>query len=104
MRKELIIAAVIYFVTMFTLLMAVYRFLEDLQMSTFNFFVAGALVLLVAVGWGYVLIGLIFAPKKKMENTLSDLTHILFMNLTFLWQPSKPMQVCLKKAWKMKSL
>ncbi len=81
MRKELIIAAVIYFVTMLTLLMAVYRFLEDLQMSAFNFFVAGALVLLVAVGWGYVLIGLIFAPKKKMENTLSDLTSNIIHEL-----------------------
>ncbi len=97
MRKELIIAAVIYFVTMFTLLMAVYRFLEDLQMSAFNFFVAGALVLLVAVGWGYVLVGLIFAPKKKMENTLSDLTHNIIHELNIPLATIKANASMLKK-------
>ena len=97
MRKELIIAAVIYFVTMLTLLMAVYRFLEDLQMSALNFFVAGALVLLVAVGWGYVLVGLIFAPKKKMENTLSDLTNNIIHELNIPLATIKANASMLKK-------
>lgn len=81
MRKELFVAAFIYFVTMFILLMAVYRFLENWQMSDFNFFVAGALVLLVAIGWGYVLMALIFAPKKKMEATLSTLSNEILHEL-----------------------
>ena len=81
MRKELLFAAVIYFVTMFTLLLSVYHFLENWHLSAFNFFVAGALVLLVAVGWGYVLTALIFAPKKKMEDTLSSLTKNIIHEL-----------------------
>jgi signal transduction histidine kinase len=81
MRKELIVAMVIYFVTMFTLLMAVYRFLENWHLSEFNFFMAGILVFVVAIGWGYVLSALIFAPKKKMEDTLSSLTKNIIHEL-----------------------
>jgi len=81
MRKELIVAMVIYFVTMFTLLMAVYRFLENWHLSEFNFFMAGILVFVVAIGWGYVLSALIFAPKKKMEDTLSSLTNNIIHEL-----------------------
>ena len=81
MRNQLIVAALIYFVTIFTLLMAVYRFLENWHMSAFNFFIAGALVFLVAVGWGFVLKTLIFAPKKNMENTLTMLTNEIIHEL-----------------------
>jgi signal transduction histidine kinase len=81
MRKELIVAAVIYFVTMFTLLLSLYRFFENWHLSEFNFFIAGALVLLVAIGWGYVLTALIFAPKKQMENTLTTLTNDIIHEL-----------------------
>lgn len=81
MRKELILAGVIYFFSMFTLLMAVYHFLEDWHMSEFNFFVAGALVLIVAVGWGYVLTAIIFAPQKQMEDTLEVLTRDIIHEL-----------------------
>jgi len=81
MRNELLVAALIYFVTIFTLLVAVYRFLENWHMSTFNFFIAGALVFLVAVGWGFVLKTLIFAPKKNMENTLTVLTNEIIHEL-----------------------
>jgi len=80
-KKEIIVATVIYFVTMFTLLTAVYRFLETWHLSAFNFFIAGALVLLVAIGWGYVLSVLIFAPKKQMEDTLTSLTNDIIHEL-----------------------
>lgn len=81
MRNELIAATLIYFITIFTLLMAVYRFLENWHMSELNFFVAGALVFLVAIGWGYVLKTLIFAPNKNMENTLKLLTDEIIHEL-----------------------
>lgn len=79
--KELIFALGIYVVTMTVMLMAVYRFLGDWHLSEFNFFVAGALVLVVAVGWGYVLTALIFAPQNKMEHTLSTLTKDIIHEL-----------------------
>ena len=81
MRKELFAAGIIYFVTMITLLLGIYRYIENWQLSTLNVFVAGALVLLVAMGWGYVLTALIFAPSKKMENTLTTLTNEIIHEL-----------------------
>jgi len=78
-KKELLLATVIYFITMFTLLTVVYRFVENWNLVGFKFFIAGALVFLVAIGWGYVLTSLIFAPKKQMEDTLTS-SLILFMN------------------------
>jgi len=97
MRKELLLAGVIYFVTMFTLLLSIYRFVETWQLSTLNVFVAGGLVLLVAVGWGYVLTALIFAPSKKMENTLSDLTHNIIHELNIPLATIKANASMLKK-------
>ena len=73
--KELLLALVIYVVTMTVLLMAVYQFLENWHLSEFNFFIAGALVLFVAMGWGYVLTAIIFAPKRQMEDTLTMITN-----------------------------
>ena len=81
MRKELYIALCIYVVTMTVLLMAVYRFLENWHLSEFNVFIAGALVLFVAMGWGYVLTSIIFAPKQQMEDTLTMITNDIIHEL-----------------------
>jgi len=81
MRKELLIAGAIYFVTMFTLSITLYRFLENLQISEFNFFIAGILVILVALGWGYVLSSVIFAPQKQIEDKLTALSENIIHEL-----------------------
>ena len=96
-KKELIFAAVIYFVTMFTLLTVVYRFLETWHLSAFNFFVAGALVLLIAIGWGYVLTALIFAPKKQMEDTLTSLINDIIHELNIPLSTIQANSAMLKK-------
>jgi len=94
--KELFVALLIYVVTMTVLLMAVYRFLENWHLSEFNFFIAGALVFLVAVGWGYILTALIFAPKKQMEDAMTMLTsniiHELNIPLATIEANSKMLQ------------
>ena len=97
-KKELIFAAVIYFVTMFTFLTVVYRFLETWHLSAFNFFIAGALVLLIAIGWGYVLTALIFAPKKQMEDTLTSLTNDIIHELNIPLSTIKANTAMLKKS------
>ena len=97
MRKEIIFGTVIYFVTMFTLLTAVYRFLGTWNLTEFNFFIAGALVLLVAIGWGYVLSTLIFAPKKQMEDTLTSLTNDIIHELNIPLSTIKANTAMLKK-------
>jgi len=81
MRKELYLAMVIYFVTVSVLFMVVYRFLENWNLTEFTFFIAGILVLLVMIGWGYVLTSLIFAPKKQLEDTLTTLTKDILHEL-----------------------
>lgn len=97
MRNELIAATLIYFITIFTLLMAVYRFLENWHMSELNFFIAGALVFLVAIGWGYVLKTLIFAPNKNMENTLKLLTDEIIHELNIPLSTIQANTLMLKK-------
>jgi len=79
--KELLPAMVIYFITMFTLLIVVYRFLENWNLIEFQFFIAGALAFLIAIGWGYVLTSVIFAPKKQMEETLTSLSNDIIHEL-----------------------
>ncbi len=96
-KKEIIFGTVIYFVTMFTLLTAVYRFLGNWNIIEFNFFIAGALVLLVAIGWGYVLSTLIFAPKKQMEDTLTSLTNDIIHELNIPLSTIKANTAMLKK-------
>ncbi len=96
-RKEIIIATVIYFVTMFTLLTSVYRFLENWHFAEFKFFIAGALVFLIAIGWGYVLSALIFAPKKQMEDTLTSLTNDIIHELNIPLSTIKANTAMLKK-------
>jgi len=73
--KEFFLALLVYVVSMTVLLMALYRFLENWQMNEFNFFIVGLLVLFVAIGWGYVLTAIIFAPAKKIEDKLSVVTN-----------------------------
>lgn len=81
MRKELFLIGLIYIVSMSVLLMAIYRFFESWQFSDFHFFIAGGLVLLVAVGWGYILTAVIFAPQKQIEDALTMLTKDIMHEL-----------------------
>lgn len=95
--KEVVVATVIYFVTMGTLLTAVYRFLENWHFTELKFFIAGALVFLIAIGWGYVLSSLIFAPKQQMEDTLTSLTNDIIHELNIPLSTIKANTAMLKK-------
>lgn len=97
MRKELLFATTIFLVTILTLLAATHRFLESWQLSELTFFIAGALVLLAIVGWAYVLFTLIFAPKKQMEDTLTDLTNNIIHELNIPLATIKANSAMLKK-------
>ena len=79
--KELLLALIIYIITITVLLMAVYKFSDNWNLNEFNFFIAGAVVFVVVVGWGYILFSLLFAPKKKMEETLTTLTNDIIHEL-----------------------
>jgi len=94
---ERLIALLIYVITMTVLLMAVYRFLENWHFSDFNFFIGGALVLLVAVGWGYILSHMIFAPKKHLEDKLTALSSNIMHELNIPLSTIKANTSMLKK-------
>ncbi len=100
MRKELLFATGIFLVTILTLLAATHRFLESWKLNEFTFFIAGALVLLAIVGWGYVLFTLIFAPKKQMEETLTALTNNIIHELNIPLATIKANSTMLKKQMK----
>jgi len=95
---ERLLALVIYVITMTVLLMSVYRFLENWHLSDFNFFIGGALVLLVAVGWGYILTHIIFAPKKQLEDKLSSLSNNIIHELNIPLSTIKANTSMLKKS------
>lgn len=97
MRKELLFATAIFLVTILTLLAAMHRFLESWELSEFKFFIAGALVFLVVLGWGYVLFTLIFAPKKQMEDKLTSLTNNIMHELNIPLATIKANVALLKK-------
>ena len=97
-RKELFIALLVYVVTVTVLLMAVYRFLENWGLSDFNFFIAGAFVFFVAIGWGYILTAVIFVPKKQMEDTLTTLTNDIIHELNIPLSTIEANTKMLKKA------
>ena len=97
-RKELFIAAVIYLISLIVLLIAGYRFLENWNFNEFNFAIVGVLVLAVALGWGYVLSTLIFAPKKQMEDTLTTLTNDIIHELNIPLSTIKANSTMLKKS------
>lgn len=81
MKQTFIILSFIYFLTILVLLTAVYQFLTNWQMSELNFFIAGILVFLVALGWGYLLMLLTSKPKQEMEERLKHLSKEIIHEL-----------------------
>ena len=78
---ELLIALVIYVISMSVLLAVVYHFLVYWHLSAFNFFMAGGVLFLVALGWGYLLTGILFAGHKQREDRLITLSKEILHEL-----------------------
>ena len=78
---ELLIALVIYLISMSVLLALVYHFLVYWHLSAFNFFMAGGVLFLVALGWGYLLTGILFARHKQREDRLITLSKEILHEL-----------------------
>ncbi len=95
--KEFFVALVVYVISMTVLLMALYRFMQNWQMNEFNFFLVGILVLIVAIGWGYVLTALIFVPTQKLEDTLTTVTNNVIHELNIPLSTIRANTTLLKK-------
>jgi len=95
--KEFFIALLVYVVSMTVLLMALYRFMQNWQMNEFNFFLVGVLVFFIAIGWGYVLTAIIFAPTQKLEDTLTTVTNNVMHELNIPLSTIRANTTLLKK-------
>lgn len=86
MKKTFLFASLLYFVSVGILFSAVYHFLQWRHLSDLSFFVAGFLVLLVALGWWYVIASLIMQPQKRikaeLEQLIDDIIHELNIPLS----------------------
>jgi len=85
-KKTFLFASLLYFVSVGILFSAVYHFLQWRHLSDLSFFVAGFLVLLVALGWWYVIASLIMQPQKRikveLEHLIDDIIHELNIPLS----------------------
>lgn len=98
MKKFLLfITILLYLLIMFGLLGIVYDFLENWSFSSFNFFIAGALVILVSLLWAYVLFLLFINPKKQMEDRLSFLIQNIVHELNIPLSTIKANSAMLQK-------
>jgi len=81
MKKEFLFAGIIYFITIFILLLAVYQFLENWDLRDSSILLAGVVIVLVALGWGYTLTTMILSTQKNMEDTLTNITKDIIHEL-----------------------
>jgi signal transduction histidine kinase len=98
MKKSLMIASLFYFVAVGILFSSVYHFLQWRHPSSLSFFVAGGLVLLVALGWWLVISSLIMAPRREMEAHLEHLVNEIIHELNIPLSTIRANSEMLKKS------
>ena len=72
-KREILIATIIYFISIFILLSAIYWFMANNGFTQQNFLISSFAVLIVAFGWGYTLSSDLLAPKREIDKKLSHL-------------------------------
>ncbi len=97
-KKEVLTAALIYFLTILVLLSALYWFLQSNGFDRHNFLIAASGVLLVAFGWGYVLANDLLAPKREMDEKLMHLIREILHELNLPLSTIQANTAMLKKA------
>jgi signal transduction histidine kinase len=97
MKKETLLAALGYFSSIAILLSFLYWFLKNEGFSESNFLIAGALVLILASGWGYIIASHLLAPKAEMDANLSHLSSEILHELNIPLSTIKANTSMLKK-------
>lgn len=97
MIRELIWATIVYLFTVFALIATIYPFLREWEFNLSNFLVVA---LLSIVGWGYMIMAILFAPKKEMEDRLTDITKNIIHELNIPLSTIKANSDMLKKSIK----
>ena len=100
LKKDIIIASLLYFFTVFILLSAVYWFMLNNGFTQKNFLISSIAVLIVSLGWGYVLSSDILAPKQEMDKKLLHLTKEIIHELNIPLSTIKANTEMIKKSHK----
>ncbi len=74
-------AVLSYLLSIFILLSAIYWFLINNGFTESNFLIASVGVLIVALGWGYILATELLAPKKNMDERFTHLSREILHEL-----------------------
>jgi signal transduction histidine kinase len=81
MNKKIWLAALGYFTSVAMLLSFLYWFLKNEGFTESNFLIAGALLLVLAAGWGYIISTHLLAPKAQLDENLSILSREILHEL-----------------------
>ena len=80
-KRRTIIATFIYVLMVAILLSFVYWFLKNEGFSEKNYLIASFLVLLLSLGWGYIISSHLLAPKMEQDANLSQLSSEILHEL-----------------------
>ena len=80
-KKQILLATLGYVSSVAILLSFIYWFMKNEGFSESNFLVAVLLVLILTVGWGYIISSHILAPKAELDANLSHLSSEILHEL-----------------------
>jgi signal transduction histidine kinase len=96
-KRKTFLATLGYFSTIIILLSFIYWFLKNEGFSESNFLIATALVLILSVGWGYIIATHLLAPKAELDANLSQLSSEIMHELNIPLSTIKANITLLKK-------
>ncbi len=96
-KKRTFFATLGYFSSVTILLSFIYWFLKNEGFSESNFLIASILVLILAVGWGYIIATHLLAPKAELDANLSQLSSEIIHELNIPLSTIKANTALLKK-------
>jgi len=97
LKKRTFFATLGYFSSVAILLSFIYWFLKNEGFSESNFLLASVMVLLLSVGWGYIIATHLLAPKAELDENLSQLSSEILHELNIPLSTIKANTTLLKK-------
>jgi len=96
-KKRTFFATLGYFSSVAILLSFIYWFLKNEGFSESNFLIASIMILVLAVGWGYIIATHLLAPKAELDANLSQLSSEILHELNIPLSTIKANTSLLKK-------
>ena len=99
-KQKLLLATLSYFSTIAILLSFLYWFLKNEGFTESNFLIASIGVLLLALGWGYIIASHLLQPKASLDANLFHITTEILHELNIPLSTIKANSTLLKKQLK----